>query len=83
MSVDGFTAAVDDFKEKLELLDEAWMELQRCDSLDHVYPLVDDIWNEYSTARTDAERALSRLVQEVTGLFILAQIVSVRAEEAE
>ena len=83
MSVDGFTSAVDDFKVKLERLEEAWLCWQQCSSLDNVYPLVDDVWNEYLSARTDAEQALSRLAQEVAGFYILAQIADVYVDVME
>lgn len=83
MSVDGFRSAVDDLKEKLELLEEAWLDWQRCDSLDNVYPLCDDVWNDYLSARIDAEQALSRLAQEIAGFYVLAQISNVHVEECE
>lgn len=83
MSVDGFRSAVDDLKKKLELLEEAWLDLQRCDSLDNVCPLCDDVWNDYLSARTDAEQALSRLAQEIAGFYVLAQISDVHVEEGE
>lgn len=53
MSDDASASAVDAFKGALERLEEAWLDLQLCDSLDNVYPLVDDAWNEYSSARID------------------------------
>ena len=83
MSVDGFTATVDALKVKLGLLEEAWLDMQRCDSLDNVYPLVDDAWNEYSAARIDVENAITDLVQELGGFYVLAQISNVHVEECE
>lgn len=83
MSDNTFMAAVDAFKVKLERLEEAWLDLQRCDSLDNVYPLVDGVWNEYSAARIDAENAITDLVQELGGFYVLAQISNVHVEECE
>ena len=83
MSDNTSMTAVDAFKVKLEHLEEAWLDLQRCDSLDNVYPLVDDAWNEYSAARIDVENAITDLVQELGGFYVLAQISNVHVEECE
>lgn len=83
MSDDAPVSAVDAFKGKLERLEEAWLDLQQCESLDYVYPLVDDAWNEYLSARIDVENAITDLVQELGGFYVLAQISNVRVEEDE
>ena len=77
MSVVGFTSAVDAFKVKLERLKGAWVELQVCKALEAGDPLIDDAWNAYLTARIDAENAITDLVQELGGFYVLAQISNV------
>nr|DAS43035.1 MAG TPA: hypothetical protein [Caudoviricetes sp.] len=77
MSDDTSNLAVDAFKAKLGLLKEAWMELQGCDALELGDPFIDDAWDTYLTARIDAENAITDLVQELSGFYVLAQISNV------
>lgn len=77
MNADGFTSAVDAFRVKLDLLKEAWLELQDCESMGVGDPFIDNAWDEYLTARIDAEVALTDFVQEVAGFYVLAQIKNV------
>lgn len=83
MSDDTSNLAVDAFKAKLGLLKEAWMELQDCDSLELGDPFIDDAWNAYLTARIDAENAITDLVQELSGFYVLAQISNVHVGGVE
>lgn len=83
MSDDTSNLAVDAFKAKLRSLKETWMELQDCESLELGDPFIDDAWNEYLTARIDAENAITDLVQELGGFYILAQISNVHVDGVE
>lgn len=83
MSDDAPVSAVDVFKIKLGLLKEAWMELQDCGSLELGDPFIDDVWNAYLTARIDAENAITDLVQELAGFYVLAQISNVHVGGVE
>lgn len=83
MSDDTSNLAVDAFKAKLGLLKEAWMELQDCDALELGDPFIDDAWNAYLTARIDAENAITDLVQELSGFYVLAQISNVHVGGVE
>lgn len=83
MSDDTSNLAVDAFKAKLGLLKEAWMELQDCDALELGDPFIDDAWNAYLTARIDAENAITDLVQELSGFYVLAQISNVHVGRVE
>lgn len=75
--------AVDAFKAKLPLLKETWMELQDCESLELGDPFIDDAWDAYLTARIDAENAITGLVQELAGFYVLAQISNVYVNGVE
>ena len=75
--------SVDAFKVKLPLLKEAWMELQDCESLELGDPFIDDAWNAYLSARIDVENALTDLVQELGGFYVLAQISNVHVGGVE
>nr|DAT14801.1 MAG TPA: hypothetical protein [Caudoviricetes sp.] len=83
MSDDTPVSAVDVFKAKLGLLKEAWMELQDCDALELGDPFIDDAWDAYLTARIDVENAITDLVQELSGFYVLAQISNVYAGGVE
>lgn len=83
MSDDTSNLAVDAFKAKLGLLKETWMELQDCESLELGDPFIDDAWNAYLTARIDVENAITDLVQELGGFYVLAQISNVYAGGVE
>ena len=83
MNVDGFTSAVDAFRVKLDLLKEVWLELQDCESPESGDPFIDNAWDEYLTARIDAENAFTDLVQEMAGFYVLAQIKNVHVDGVE
>lgn len=83
MSVDNSVSAVDAFKAKLGILKETWLELQDCESLELGDPFIDDAWDAYLTARIDAEDAITDLVQELGGFYVLAQISNVYAGGVE
>ena len=83
MSDDASNLAVDTFKAKLGLLKETWMELQDCESLELGDPFIDEAWDEYLTARIDAENAITGLVQELSGFYVLAQISNVHVDGVE
>ena len=83
MNVDGFTSAVDAFRVKLDLLKEAWLELQDCESPESGDPFIDNAWDEYLTARINAEAAFTDLVQEMAGFYVLAQIKNVHVDGVE
>lgn len=75
--------AVDAFKAKLPLLKETWMELQDCESLEGGDLFIDHAWNAYLSARIDVEDALTDLVQELGGFYVLAQISNVHVDGVE
>lgn len=83
MSDNASNLAVDAFKAKLTLLKEAWMELQDCESLEAGAPFIDHAWNAYLSARIDVENALTDLVQELCGFYVLAQISNVHVDGVE
>lgn len=83
MSDDTSNLAVDAFKAKFGLLKETWMEFQDCDALELGDPFIDDAWNAYLTARIDAENAITALVQELGGFYVLAQISNVHVGRVE
>lgn len=69
--------SVDEFRGVLGRLRVARMELDDCESLELGAPFIDDAWNAYLTARIDAENAITDLVQELCGFYVLAQISNV------
>lgn len=75
--------AVDAFKAKLPPLKETWMELQDCASLEGGDPFIDHAWNAYLSARIDAEDAITDLVQELSGFYVLARISNVHVDGVE
>lgn len=83
MSYDASNLAVDAFKAKLRSLKETWMELQDCESMELGDPFIDDVWNAYLTARIDAENAITDLVQELGGFYVLVQISNVHVGGVE
>ena len=83
MSDDTSNLAVEAFKAKLGALKETWMELQDCKSLELGDPFIDDAWNAYLTARIDTENAITDLVQELSGFYVLAQISNVHVGRVE
>jgi len=83
MSDDASNLAVDAFKAKLGLLKETWMELQDCEALELGDPFIDDAWNAYLTARIDTENAITDLVQDLAGFYVLAQISNVHVGGVE
>lgn len=74
---------VDDFRVKLEVLKEAWMEVQDCEALELGDPFIDDAWDAYIVARNDAENAITSLVGELADFHVLAQIEQVRVNGVE
>lgn len=74
---------VDDFRVKLEVLKQAWMEVQDCEAFELGDPFIDDAWDAYLTARIDAENAITDLVQELGGFYVLAQISNVHVGGVE
>lgn len=83
MSDNAFSLVVDAFKAKLGVLKETWMEFQDCESLGLGDPFIDDAWNAYLTARIDVENAITDLVQELSGFYVLAQISNVHVGGVE
>nr|DAG04406.1 MAG TPA: hypothetical protein [Siphoviridae sp. ctyg07] len=83
MSDDTSNLAVDTFKAKLRSLKETWLGLQDCESLELGDPFIDDAWNAYLSARIDAENAITDLVQELNGFYVLAQISNVHVNGVE
>nr|DAO51933.1 MAG TPA: hypothetical protein [Caudoviricetes sp.] len=61
----------------LELLKEAASDLQAIDDQNLGGPFIDDAWDEYLTARINAEIAITEFVQEKLGFYVLAQIKNV------
>lgn len=76
-------SAVDIFKAKLRILKETRLELRDCESLELGDPFIDDARNAYLTARIDAENAITDLVQELSGFYVLAQISNVHVGRVE
>ena len=83
MSDDTSNLAVDAFKAKVDLLKETWMELQDCEALELGDPFIDEAWDAYLTARIDTENAITDLVQELSGFYVLAQISNVHVGGVE
>lgn len=83
MSDSASNLAVDAFKAKLGLLKETWMELRDCESLELGDPFIDEAWDAYLTARIDVENAVTGLVQELAGFYVLAQISNVHVDGVE
>lgn len=75
--------SVDEFRSVLDRLRAARMELDDCESLELGDPFIDDVWNAYLTARIDAENAITDLVQELAGFYVLAQISNVHVGGVE
>ena len=75
--------SVDEFHSVLDRLRVARMELDDCESLELGDPFIDDAWNAYLTARIDAENAITDLVQELAGFYVLAQISNVHVGGVE
>ena len=75
--------SVDEFRSVLDRLRVARMELDDCESLELGDPFIDDAWNAYLTARIDAENAITDLVQELGGFYVLAQISNVHVDGVE
>lgn len=75
--------SVDDFLVKLEALKRAWVEVQDCEAFELGDPVIDDAWDEYLTARIDAENAITDLAQELAGFYVLAQIKNVHVGGVE
>lgn len=75
--------SVDEFRSVLDRLRVAWMELDDCESLELGDPFIDDAWNAYLTARIDTENAITDLVQELAGFYVLAQISNVHVDGVE
>lgn len=75
--------SVDEFRSVLDRLRVARMELDDCESLELGDPFIDDAWNAYMTARIDAENAITDLVQELSGFYVLAQISHVHVGGVE
>lgn len=75
--------SVDEFRSVLDRLRVARMELDDCESLELGDPFIDDAWNAYLTARIDAENAITDLVQELSGFYVLAQISNVHVGGVE
>ena len=74
---------VDDFRVKLEVLKQAWMEVQDCEAFELGDPFLDDVWDAYIVARNDTENAITALVSELAGFHALVQIEQVRVNGVE
>jgi len=74
---------VDDFRVKLEVLKQAWIEVQDCEAFELGDPFIDDAWDAYIVARNDAENAITALVGELAGFHALVQIEQVRVNGVE
>lgn len=72
-----------DLIRSLELLKEAAGDLQAIDDPSLGGPFVDDVWDEYLTARINAEIAITEFVQEKLGFYVLAQIKNVHVGGVE
>ena len=83
MSDNTSNLAVDAFKAKVDLLKETWMELQDCEALELGDPFIDEAWDAYLTARINTENAITDLVQELSGFYVLAQISNVHVGGVE
>ena len=75
--------SVDEFRSVLDRLRVARMELDDCESLELGDPFIDDAWNAYLTARIDVENAITDLVQDLAGFYVLAQISNVHVGGVE
>jgi hypothetical protein len=74
---------VDDFRVKLEVLKQAWVEVQDCEAFELDDPLLDDVWDAYIVARNDTENAITALVSELADFHALVQIEQVRVNGVE
>lgn len=83
MSADSFVESVENFRVKLEALNEAWMEVQDCEAFELGDPFIDDAWDAYIVARNDAENAITALVGELADFHVLAQISNVHVGRVE
>nr|DAM42517.1 MAG TPA: hypothetical protein [Caudoviricetes sp.] len=83
MSDNTSNLAVDAFKAKVDLLKETWMELQDCEALELGDPFIDEAWDAYLSARIDTENAITDLVRELAGFYVLAQISNVHVGGVE
>lgn len=83
MSADSFVESVENFRVKLEALNEAWMEVQDCEASELGDPFIDDAWDAYIVARNDAENAITALVGELADFHVLAQISHVHVGRVE
>nr|DAM94608.1 MAG TPA: hypothetical protein [Caudoviricetes sp.] len=83
MSADSFVESVENFRVKLEALNEAWTEVRDCEAFELGDPFIDDAWNAYLSARIDAENAITDLVRELAGFYVLAQISNVHVGGVE
>lgn len=72
---------MDDLIRSMELLKEAAVDLRAIDDLQSGDPLIDDVWDEYLSARINAETAITEFVQENVGFYVLAQIKNIYVEE--
>lgn len=77
MSADSFISSVGRFRVVLEHLKEAWVGLQGLEGLEDDDPILDQAWDDYIAARTDAESAFTDLAQELAGFYVLAHIEDV------
>lgn len=75
--------SVDEFRSVLDRLRVAWVELDYCESLELGDPFIDEAWDAYLTARIDVENAITDLVQELCGFYVLAQISNVHVDGVE
>lgn len=75
--------SVDEFRSVLDRLRVARMELDDCESLELGDPFIDEAWDAYLTARIDTENAITDLVQELSGFYVLAQISNVHVGGVE
>lgn len=80
MSADSFISSVDRLREALERLKEAWVDLHGLEGLEDDDPILDQAWDEYIIARTDAESAFTDIAQELAGFYVLAHIESVHVD---
>lgn len=72
-----------DLIRSLELLKEAASDLQAIDAPSLGDPFVDDGWDEYLTARINAEVAITEFIQEKLGFYVLTQIKDVYVDGVE
>jgi hypothetical protein len=63
-----------------ERLKEAWVDLQGLEGLEDGDPFLERAWDEYVTARADAESAFTDLTHELAGVYVLARIEGVSVD---